>query len=63
MERVLPNGIIIYGEQNDHDFIKRLLAKYSTLLQNMGIIVDIPENEWMQIQLKKKLKPPTRIYF
>ena len=63
LEHVCPNGVTIYGQQEAADAIAALVDEYQDLFIDKGTTVDIPEEEWMPINLKPGAEAkPAKVY-
>ena len=63
LEHVLPNGITVYGSQEEASQIAAVAQEFPEIWTDRGTTVDIPENEWMPIHLKPDAVPkPSRVY-
>lgn len=63
LEHVCPNGVIVYGQPEIAGAISALAAEYQDLFVDKGTIVDIPEQEWMPVNLKPNaVAKPAKVY-
>ena len=63
LERVLPSGITVYGAPDTADALTQVLEQYEDVFTDSGTTVDIPESDWMPINLKPGADPkPARVY-
>ena len=67
-ETKLPNGITIHGS-DDSEAVRRqaqVCNEFPSIFQDNGTFVDLPEEEWMKIDLKPgwedQLKKGARVY-
>lgn len=61
LEHVLLNGITVYG--NDISGIASLVDSYKDVFIDAGTTVDVPEDEWMPVNLKPGAVPkPNKVY-
>ena len=63
LEHILPNGITVYGSQEEASQIASVAQEFPEIWTDRGTTVDIPENEWMPIHLKPDaVSKPSRVY-
>ena len=55
LEHVLPSGVTVYGK--DVSGLASLVDSYQDIFKDSGSTVDIPEEEWMPINLKPGAAP------
>ncbi len=64
-ETRLPNGVTIYGKNNDTFTISRVVDAYPDIWEDRGRTVDIPESDYLQVPLRsdwEKEKLSKRVY-
>ena len=49
---MFPNGITVYGNEEEASRISAVAMEFLEIWMDQGIIVNIPEEEWMPIPLK-----------
>ena len=63
LEHVMAGGITVYGKLQDAVRIATVAEEFPSIWIDRGQTVDIPEAEWMPIQLKEGADPkPSRVY-
>ena len=63
LEKVMPNGVTIYGDSHASNRLGQLIDQYQDLFIDQGSTVDIPEEEWMPIPLKPGVtSKPAKVY-
>ena len=67
LETKLPNGITIYGDDNQVKAIKEVLCRYPRIWEDNGNLVDVPEENWLTIPLtsdwrESKFKINQKVY-
>ena len=64
MEMKLFNGVTVYGHIGMNQPLSDLVTEYQDVFIDQGTTVDIPEEEWMPINLKSGVvpKPPAKVY-
>ena len=63
LEYVCPNGVTIYGSPEAANPLAALVEEYQDLFVDKGTTLDIPEEEWMPINLKADaVAKPAKVY-
>jgi hypothetical protein len=52
LERKLPNGITVYGDQRVQTCFEQVLQRYPALFTDRSTTVDVPEDQQMPIPLR-----------
>ena len=63
LETVLPSGITVYGSPDVATQLAAVADEFPTIWNDQGTTVDIPEEQWMPINLKPDASvKPARVY-
>ena len=63
LERVLPNGVTVYGSDEAQSRIGAIVEEFEDVFIDTGVTIDIPEDQWMSIPLKAGAKSkPSKVY-
>lgn len=63
LEHVLPNGATVYGSPTAANRLAEVIDQYQDVFVDSGTTVDLPEQEWMPINLKPGAEvKPSRVY-
>ncbi len=62
METTLPNGIMVYGDPSAFNRLSTVAESFPTW-NDIGGVVDVPEDNWMPTDTKLNAKPdPAKVY-
>ena len=64
LEKQLENGITIYARDNAFSkAFRKVISKYKDIFENKGQTVNIPEDQYMEINLKSDMTlKPAKVY-